>query len=40
MYIGMFNDPKKLRDKRVIVMNKDSWIYGACRHKTTSIDFS
>ena len=26
---------KKLRDKRATVMNKDSEIYGACRHKTT-----
>ena len=26
---------KKLRDKRVTVMNKNSEIYGACRHKTT-----
>ena len=26
---------KKLRDKRVIIMNKNSYIYGACRYKTT-----
>ena len=26
---------KKLRDKHVILMNKNSEIYGACRHKTT-----
>ena len=26
---------KKLRDKRVTSMNKNSEIYGACRHKTT-----
>ena len=26
---------KKIRDKRIIVMNKNSEIYGACRHKTT-----
>ena len=26
---------KKLRDKRVTVMNKNLEIYGACRHKTT-----
>ena len=26
---------KKLREKRVTVMNKNSDIYGACRHKTT-----
>ena len=26
---------KKLRDKRVRIMNKNSEIYGACRHKTT-----
>ena len=26
---------KKLRDKRVTVMNNNSEIYGACRHKTT-----
>ena len=26
---------KKLRDKRIRVMNKNSEIYGACRHKTT-----
>ena len=26
---------KKLRDKRVTVMNKNLDIYGACRHKTT-----
>ena len=25
---------KKLRDKRVTIMNKNSDIYGACRHKT------
>ena len=25
---------KKLRDKRVTIMNKNSEIYGACRHKT------
>ena len=27
--------PKKLRGKRVMVMNKNSYIYGSCRHKTT-----
>ena len=26
---------KKLRDKRVTIMNKNSEIYGACRNKTT-----
>ena len=26
---------KKLRDKHVTVMNKNTQIYGACRHKTT-----
>ena len=26
---------KKLRDKRVTVMNKNSEIYGACQHNTT-----
>ena len=26
---------KNKREKRVRVMNKDSDIYGACRHKTT-----
>ena len=26
---------KKLREKRVTAMNKNSDIYGACRHKTT-----
>ena len=26
---------KKLRDKRVTVINNNSGIYGACRHKTT-----
>ena len=26
---------KKLRDKRVTIINKNSEIYGACRHKTT-----
>ena len=30
---------KKLRDKRVTVMNKNSEIYGACWHKTTFHDF-
>ena len=25
---------KRLRDKRVTIMNKNSEIYGACRHKT------
>ena len=29
---------KKLRDKRVTIMNKTSEIYGACRHKPLSID--
>ena len=31
---------KKLREKRVMVVNKNSEIYRACWHKTTSIDFS
>ena len=31
---------KKLRDKCVTVMNKNSEIYGAFRHKTTSYQFS
>ena len=31
--------PKKLRNKRVIVMNKNSDIYEACRHKTTFHQF-
>ena len=26
---------KNLRDKHVIVMNNNLYIYGACRHKTT-----
>ena len=26
---------KKIREKRVTLMNKNSEIYGACRHKTT-----
>ena len=26
---------KKIRDKRVTIMNKNSDVYGACRHKTT-----
>ena len=30
---------KRLRDKRVTVMNKNSDIYGACRHKTTFHQF-
>ena len=30
---------KKLRDKRVTVMNKNLEIYGACRHKTTFYQF-
>ena len=30
---------KNLRDKRVTVMNKNSDIYGACRHKTTFRQF-
>ena len=30
---------KKLRDKRVTIMNKNSKIYGACRHKTTFHQF-
>ena len=30
---------KKLRDKRVTIMNKNSEIYGACRHKTTFHQF-
>ena len=30
---------KKLHDKRVTVMNKNSEIYGACRHKTTFHQF-
>ena len=30
---------KKLRDKRVTVMNKNLEIYGACRHKTTLHQF-
>ena len=31
---------KKLRDKRVTVMNKNLEIYGACRQKGLSIDFA
>ena len=31
---------KRLRDKRVTVINKNSEIYGAVRHKTLSINFS
>ena len=31
--------PKKLSGKRVMVMNKNSDIYGACRHKTTFHQF-
>ena len=31
---------KKLREKRVTVMNKNSEIYGACRHKTNFHQFS
>ena len=30
---------KKLRDKRVTVMNKNYKIYGACRHNTTFHEF-
>ena len=30
---------KNIRDKRVTVMNKNSDIYGACRHKTTFHQF-
>ena len=30
---------KLLRDKRVTVMNKNTEIYGACRHKTTFHQF-
>ena len=30
---------KKLHDKRVMIMNKNSKIYGACRHKTTLPQF-
>ena len=30
---------KKIREKRVTVMNKNSDIYGACRHKTTFHQF-
>ena len=30
---------KKLRDKRVTIMNKNSEIYGACQHKTTVRQF-
>ena len=30
---------KKLREKHVTVMNKNSEIYGACRHKTTFHQF-
>ena len=30
---------KKLRDKRVTFMNKNSETYGACRHKTTFHQF-
>ena len=30
---------KKLRNKRVTVMNKNLNIYGACRHKTTFHQF-
>ena len=39
MYAGTFNDPENSRDKRVTVMNKNSEIYGACRHKTTFCQF-
>ena len=35
MYAGTFNDPKKLRGKRVKVMDKNTEIHGACQHKTT-----
>ena len=31
--------PKNVRDKRVMVMNKNSEIYGAFRHKTTFHQF-
>ena len=31
--------PKNLRDKRIMVMNKKSEIYGACRNKTTLHQF-
>ena len=31
---------KKIRDKHVTIMNKNSEIYGACRHKTTFHRFS
>ena len=40
MYAGAFNDPENATDKRVTVMNKNSEIYGACRHKTTFRRFS
>ena len=30
---------KKLRDKRVTIMNKNLEIYGACQHKTTFYQF-
>ena len=30
---------KKLRDKRVTIMNKNSEIYGACQHKMTFHQF-
>ena len=30
---------KNLRDKRVAIMDKNSEIYGACRHKTTFHQF-
>ena len=30
---------KRLRDKRVTIMNKNLEIYGACRHKTTIHQF-
>ena len=32
---GRLTIPKKLRDKRVTIMNKNSEIYGACQHKKT-----
>ena len=39
MYAGTLKDPENLRDKCVTIMNKNTDIYGAFRHKTTFRQF-
>ena len=39
MYVVTYNDPKKLRDKHVTVMNKNLEIHGDCWQKTTFRQF-